>query len=174
MFVYSFVGGAMLLRLITLGISVKHERLLKANGAIEYGAANSRVLALLHLSIYVSAALEGAHHGNSFGRLNVLGLGLYLAGMAMLFAVIRVLGRLWTVKLLIARDHTLVKHRLFKHFRHPNYYFNIIPELIGLCLAVHATMTISLLLPMYLVSLFIRIHQEERIMKKHFPDYATD
>src|SRR5437870_13907816 len=35
-------------------------------------------------------------------------------------------------KLLIASDHTLNQSGLFRWVRHPNYFLNILPELVGL------------------------------------------
>jgi isoprenylcysteine carboxyl methyltransferase (ICMT) family protein YpbQ len=39
--------------------------------------------------------------------------------MAVLLVVMRLLGRWWTVKLIIAADHELVVHALFRAVRHP-------------------------------------------------------
>jgi len=50
---------ALLFRIGTLVISIRHERRLKNNGAIEYGATNSIALAFSHLLFYFVAALEG-------------------------------------------------------------------------------------------------------------------
>lgn len=60
---------------------------------------------------------------------------------------------------------------LFRFVRHPNYYLNIIPELIGFALTLHAFWTLAIGLPLYLVPLVIRIRQEEGTMRAHFPEY---
>jgi isoprenylcysteine carboxyl methyltransferase (ICMT) family protein YpbQ len=85
--------------------------------------------------------------------------------------VIRLLGRLWTVRLIIAEDHSLVRHRLFRIVRHPNYYLNVLPELVGFALVLHAYYTLLIGLPLYLIPLATRIRQEEQIMRKSFHDY---
>jgi hypothetical protein len=79
--------------------------------------------------------------------------------------------RVWTVKLYLAPGHALNRHRLFRRVRHPNYFLNVLPELIGLALAFHAVATTVTVLPLYLVSLGIRIAQEEQVMRRRFPDY---
>jgi isoprenylcysteine carboxyl methyltransferase (ICMT) family protein YpbQ len=72
---------------------------------------------------------------------------------------------------LIAPDHSLVRHPLFRIVRHPNYYLNILPELAGLALVLHAYRTLLIGLPLYLIPLVTRMHQEETVMRKNFADY---
>lgn len=167
-----FIVAAILFRLATLAISVPNERRLKAEGATEFGQANSLALALAHTIFYLAAAAETAYRGlPPFDAITWIGLVLYLFGASMLIAVIRILGRLWTVKLLIASNHVLVDHPLFRRFRHPNYYLNILPELMGFGLALHSWYTLTIGLPLYLIPLVIRIRQEEKVMRSRFQGY---
>jgi isoprenylcysteine carboxyl methyltransferase (ICMT) family protein YpbQ len=133
-----FFVSALLFRIGTLVISIWHERCLKNNGAIEYGATNSSALAFCHLLFYFFAALEGWMRRSSPDLLSWSGFVLYVLSAAFLVAVMHLLGRVWTVKQLIARDHVLVDHSLFRIVKHPNYFLNILPELIGLALGLHA------------------------------------
>ncbi|WP_269485616.1 isoprenylcysteine carboxylmethyltransferase family protein [Campylobacter ureolyticus] len=55
---------------------------------------------------------------------------------------------------------------MFKLFKHPNYYLNIFPELIGLAMLCHAKFSFILLAPIYLIIIFIRIKQENRVLKE--------
>ena len=91
--------------------------------------------------------------------------------MIMLFVVIGLLGRWWTVKLIVAREHELVAHPMFRWVRHPNYYLNILPELTGLALALNAFGTLLIGLPCYILVLAMRIRLEESVMKEHFAEY---
>ena len=62
-----------------------------------------------------------------------------------------------------------IKHSwLFKTFRHPNYFLNIIPELIGIALLCQAWYVLLIGLPIYLLVLFKRIRQEEQAMATLF------
>jgi isoprenylcysteine carboxyl methyltransferase (ICMT) family protein YpbQ len=167
-----FVVAAILFRLATLAISVRNERRLKVEGATEFGHKNSLVLALAHTVFYLAAATEAAFRGMPpFDAVTWVGLALYFFGAAMLVVVIRILGRLWTVKLLIASNHVLIDHPLFRRFRHPNYFLNILPELVGFGLALHSWYTLAIGLPLYLIPLFTRIRQEERVMRSRFQSY---
>ncbi|MFP4925558.1 isoprenylcysteine carboxylmethyltransferase family protein, partial [Staphylococcus pseudintermedius] len=77
--------------------------------------------------------------------------------------VIKTLGPIWTLKLYILPDHPIIRSGLYRVTKHPNYYLNIIPELIGVLLLTHATYTAILLIP-YAYFLFVRIRQEEKLM----------
>ena len=52
--------------------------------------------------------------------------------------------------------------------RHPNYFLNILPELVGFALVLHAYYTLIIGLPFYLIPLIIRIRQEESAMRAKF------
>jgi isoprenylcysteine carboxyl methyltransferase (ICMT) family protein YpbQ len=167
-----FFGAAFLFRIGTLVISVRHENRLKQDGAVEYGTRNSILLAIAHTAFYIAVLAEGSSHGTRFDALTYVGFALYAISVISLLGVMHLLGRLWTVKLLMARDHVLVNHTLFKLVRHPNYYLNILPELVGLALVMHAFLTLTIGLPLYMIPLFIRIREEERLMRAKFEAYS--
>jgi isoprenylcysteine carboxyl methyltransferase (ICMT) family protein YpbQ len=158
-------------RLIMLAVSIRHERALKAAGAVEVGAGNSLLLTLAHIAFYAAAIVEGSLQSARLDAISIFGLLLYGFGAVMLVVVVRLLGRFWTVKLLIARDHQLVSHPLFRRFRHPNYFLNILPELAGFAVTLDAYATLVIGLPLYLIPLMIRIRQEEAAMAAKFDRY---
>ncbi|NID14759.1 isoprenylcysteine carboxylmethyltransferase family protein [Luteibacter yeojuensis] len=167
-FFLAFTVFAVVCRVASLAVSLRHEAALKRAGAVEYGALNSNLLAVCHVVFYVAAIWEGWARGPELDGTAVVGIALYLLALLFLFYVIRLLGRLWTVKLIIAPDHELVTHPLFRVVRHPNYFLNIVPELIGLTLALHSYRTLAIGLPIYLVPLIVRIVQEEKAMRARF------
>lgn len=75
------------------------------------------------------------------------------------------------MKLMITPEQKINKSFIFKYFRHPNYFLNIIPELISIALICQAWFTLFVGLPLYLILLAIRIVQEEKLMKAHFDNY---
>jgi isoprenylcysteine carboxyl methyltransferase (ICMT) family protein YpbQ len=161
---------AALLRLGSLAVSIRNEKALKGAGAIEYGEKNSRLLATAHVLFYTFTLVEGILRKTQPTTWTTVGIVLYVFAMISLCLVWRELGRLWTVKLIIAPDHVLNQGRLFRWVRHPNYFLSLIPELIGLALIMGAWMVLLIGLPLYLIVLGVRIVQEERVMKRHFPD----
>ena len=167
-FFLAFTVFAVVCRVASLVVSLRHEAALKRAGAIEYGALNSNLLAACHVVFYAAAIWEGWARGPVLDTVAAAGIALYLLALLFLVYVVRLLGRLWTVKLIIAADHELVTHPLFRAIRHPNYFLNIVPELIGLTLALHSYRTLAIGLPIYLVPLVVRIVQEEKVMKRRF------
>ena len=167
----AFVAFVFLFRLATLAISIRHERALRKNGATEYGVLNSKILTVAYTSYLIAATIEGAIRNAPFDILSAIGFALYGISVIALLVVIHLLGRFWTVKLLIARDHALVLHPFFRIIRHPNYFLNATPELVGLALVLHAYDTLVVGLPIVLILFANRIRQEERAMKATFAAY---
>ena len=168
---FLFFAAALAFRLVMLAVSIRNEKALKRDGAIEIGAANSKMLALAHTAFYFAALAEGYVRGGSFDRIAQLGCVLYAFGMIFLLVVVRLLGRFWTIKLLLARDHELVTHPLFRAVRHPNYFLNLLPELVGFALIFHAYLTLVVGLALYAIPLRTRIGQEETAMAERFANY---
>ncbi len=166
-----FITLAVTFRVATLLISIRNERKLKAAGGTEIGKTTSNILAVAHVAFYLCAIIEYGFSDYTIDTITWLGLAIYLVGATFLIVVIASLGRQWTVKLIIARNHVLVTSLLFRLVRHPNYYLNIIPELIGFAVTLHAFWTLAVGMPLYLIPLFVRISQEEKAMRVHFPQY---
>lgn len=162
---------ALAFRLCTLAISTRHEKNLKSRGAKEYGAANSNVLAVAHAMFYLAALLEGELQRAATDSFFIAGLVLYSASCLVLLFIMRLLGPLWTVRLILAKDHLFVTHRLFRTVRHPNYYLAIIPELVGLAVCMHARYTLVIGGALYACPLYIRIREEDAVMRARFAGY---
>jgi isoprenylcysteine carboxyl methyltransferase (ICMT) family protein YpbQ len=163
------VASAM--RVVSLVKSASNEKRLRKANAVEYGRNNSRVLVLFHVLYYLACLGEAILLNKSFNKISFFGVGLFALSMLMLWIVIFSLKDLWTVKLIIAREHRLNTSFIFKFFKHHNYFLNIIPELISMALICQAWYTLAIGLPLYLIPLTIRILQEEKVMRKHFNEY---
>lgn len=166
-----FLIAAFAWRISTVVISHRHERALKSAGATEYGATTSLLLAGCHVLFYVSVAIEGLMRETLQPSLSYLGVVIYVVSAIILILVIRSLNSLWTVKLIIAPHHEVVRSGLFSLVRHPNYFLNIIPELIGIAFVANAFWTLCIGLPIYAIPLTMRIRQEEQVMKSSVPGY---
>lgn len=154
------------LRLLSLFISIKNEKRLIRMGAVQYGKLVSLLLTLSHICYYISSLYEGYATGAVFNNYSAFGTGLMTFAYLILFYVIYKLRDVWTLKVYIAPNHRIDKSFLFKVVKHPNYFLNIIPELIGLALLCNAWRTLMIGLPFYFILLAIRIVQEERAMKQ--------
>lgn len=162
------------IRLGSLYLSKTNEKRLKRLGAIEYGKRNSMALITAHIIFYSAVIAEGVERSSFLiDEVSFIGLAIYAFSIVILYYVIYSIRHVWTMKLIIAPTpiHRINKSFLFKYIKHPNYFLNIIPELIGFALVFHAWTTLFIGLPLYLIPLIIRIRQEERIMNQQFPEY---
>ena len=160
-----------MIRLGFLRRSIQNEKRLKAAGAVEYGAGVTKALTLAHVIYYLTALIQGLRHGLVMDHVFLFGLLLYVFGIAILVWVVKALGPVWTIKLMMARDHVLHQGWLFRTFKHPNYFLNIVPELVGLGLMFHAFRLIEISLPLYCIPLGVRIVQESTVMRQRFAQY---
>ena len=163
---------AVLARLATLKLSLHNEARLRAQGAQEFGAGTSLLLALVHTGFYLAAIIEGlVWRKAQFDLISGIGLIIYALGMLALLLVLRALGRQWTVKIMVSNGHSLVLGGIYRYFRHPNYICNLLPELVGFALCLHGYLTLMLGLPVYMVILLRRIREEDAAMQAKFSNY---
>ncbi|QEH45212.1 isoprenylcysteine carboxyl methyltransferase family protein [Aggregatibacter actinomycetemcomitans] len=165
-----FFALALLLRFYTLSISIRNEKNLLKKGAIQYGKKNSIALSAIHILFYLSCITEANYNQVIFNKESQIGFMILIFSLIMLFYVIYQLKEIWTVKVYILPNHKINTSFIFKYFRHPNYFLNIIPELIGLSLLCQAKLTAMFILPLYMIILAIRIMQEEKAMKCLFKE----
>lgn len=156
------------IRLYFLGISIKNEKNLIAKGATQIGEKHSKRLAAAHIVYYFSALISAIVVGAKFNGISALGAFIVSASLVVLWFIIQELGEIWTVKVYILPNHQINRSWLFRIFKHPNYFLNIIPELIGIALLCQAWWVLLIGLPIYGAILFIRIQQEEAAMKHLF------
>lgn len=161
----------LLFRLFTVFISSKNEKKLKQSGAVEYGQLNTKFLVVVHIIIYVAAFLEAYIKKISFDIFTIAGISLYILSAIVLLFVISQLKDLWTVKLIIAKEHKLNTSFIFDYFKHPNYFLNVIPEIIAVNLICKSWNVLLFIVPIYMLFLIIRIVQEEKVMKEVFTEY---
>ena len=152
------VLAVFIFRLVFLKISMKNEKAILANGGREYGVQNTKYITILHILFYLSCFAEATIRQVRFDALSAIGFGLLLFSMFMLYVVTQLLGEIW--------NHKFVDHWLFRYVKHPNYFLNIVPELIGLALLCHALISFCILFPLYAVVLYNRIKEEEKLLKE--------
>lgn len=153
-----------LVRLIFLKRSMENEKRILSNGGKEFGVENTKRLTMAHIVFYLSCFVEAMVHKTNFDGMSMVGLVLLIFSMLML--MIHLLGDIWTVKLMLVNNHKYVDHPLFRIVKHPNYFLNILPELVGLALVSHAYVTFIFVFPVYAVILYQRIAEEEKILQE--------
>lgn len=160
------VIGIFMIRLFFLKESKKNEKNILEAGGVEYGKENSRRLTILHILFYVGCLIEAIVRKTEFDMISAVGTIMLFFSICMLYTVIRLLSGIWTVKLMVAKNHKFNDHWLFRVVKHPNYFLNILPELVGLALLCHAKYVSLIIGPLYAVVLYIRIREENRVLKE--------
>jgi protein-S-isoprenylcysteine O-methyltransferase Ste14 len=105
--------------------------------------------------------------------ISLVGFALLLMGIAIRWAAIRRLGKLFTGVVTIQRDHQLVRDGLYRYVRHPSYTGALIAHL-GLGLSFVSWVSLALSTIPFVVAATYRIHVEEQALRQAFGDeYAT-
>ncbi|MDD7267004.1 MAG: isoprenylcysteine carboxyl methyltransferase family protein [Lachnospiraceae bacterium] len=164
--IYAIVAAVFAIRLLFLKVSIKNEKKIIADGGREYGKENSKRITILHILFYLFCLIEAIVRKTEFDKISLVGLLLLAFSIYMLWTVTRLLKDIWTVKLMLLKDHRYVDHWLFRVVKHPNYYLNIFPELLGLSLLCHAWLTAAVLSPLYISVIYIRIKEEEKLLRE--------
>lgn len=166
-----FIVIAIAARLFSLAISQGNEKRLKAEGGVEHGRAVNIGLAVMHVLFYAGCIAEGLLNHPPFDLVSIAGVSVWVLSMIALAAVMLILGRFWTVKLIVAKDHVAVQHPFMKLFRHPNYFLNMLPELAALAIASRALVTFMVAYPVYVILVALRIREEEKVMRANVKGY---
>lgn len=109
-------------RLVELVVSRRHERLLRARGAVEHGAGHYPAMVAVHAALLIGAPVEVLALDRPF--LPALGwpqLCLVIATMALRYWVVASLGVHWTTRVLVEPGAPLVGGGPFRFLPHPNY-----------------------------------------------------
>ncbi len=124
-------------RLGELVLSRRHERALRARGALEAGASHYPLMVALHAATLAGAAIEVLALRRPFlPPLAAAMLVLVGATMALRYWVVATLGERWTTRVLVLPGAPRVAGGPFRILRHPNY-LAVAVEVVALPL-VHA------------------------------------
>jgi protein-S-isoprenylcysteine O-methyltransferase Ste14 len=106
-----------------------------------------------------------------------VGIFLMLAGILFRQWAIWVLGRFFSTKVRIVRDHRIVKEGPYKYLRHPNYT-GMLMILLGLGLASRTWLGTVIILALFSIVIDYRIDVEEKALKaefgKEYVEYAKN
>ena len=158
--------GILLMMLVELRISRKHEHELLRQGAVEPPDPVFSTMRWAYPGSFVAMAIEGALTGLSPGLLTIVGAGLFIAAKALKGWAIASLGTRWTYRVLVLPDAPLVAHGPYRFLRHPNYV-GVVGELVGMALIVQAPITGVLSVIGFGYLLHRRIRAEEQALGLH-------
>jgi methyltransferase len=151
-------------RLGELAISRRHERRLRARGAVEAGAGHFPAMAALHAAWLAACPLEVWLLGRPLLPPLAAAAGLALAlTMALRYWVIATLGDRWCTRILVPPGEPPVTTGPYRWLRHPNY-LAVAVEVFALPLIHTAWLTAALLGGANLAILAVRIRTEDRAL----------
>jgi len=142
-------------------LSRRHERALRARGAVEAGAGHYPLMVAVHVALLGGAAAEVIFCRRPF--LPWLGwpmLATVAATMALRYWVVAALGERWATRVLVLPDAPLVAGGPFRFLPHPNY-LAVAVEVVALPLVHTAWVTALVCGVANLLVLALRIRVED-------------
>lgn len=163
---YTLVVAAVVVeRLVELIVSLRHERALRARGAVEAGGGHYPLMVALHASLFPACLGEVWLAGRPFVPALAAGAGLLLVlTMALRWWTVATLGERWTTRVLVLPGAPLVAGGPFRFLRHPNY-LAVAVEIFAIPLLHTAWATAALWGGANLALLAVRIRAEDRALR---------
>lgn len=153
---YAIIFLVVLQRLGELVLANRNTRKLKAQGAVEIGAAHYPLIVFLHTA-WLLAVLWLLPKGL---RISWFWLGVFVLLQAARVWVIASLGPYWTTRIISVPGSPLVKRGPYRFFRHPNYVV-VAGEILALPLAFQEIPVAIFFSLANAAMLFWRIREEE-------------
>lgn len=109
-------------RLAELALSRRHERRLRARGAVEVGAGHYPWMVALHAAFLASCLAEVWWLDRPFvPALAAIAVAVLVAATGLRVWTLRTLGERWTTRVLVLPGAALVTGGPYRFLRHPNY-----------------------------------------------------
>ncbi len=163
------------LLLAEASLSLRHERRLRARGAVEPAGDVHAAMAVLYPGSFVLMGLEGLYRAavvesgtivadTSPGPSWLLsGAVLFAASKVLKYWAIRALGDRWSFRVLVLPGMPLVTTGPYRYVRHPNY-IAVVGELVGAAMMVGAIITGPVMVAVFGFALWARVRVEERAL----------
>jgi methyltransferase len=149
---------------IELVVSRRHERRLRARGAVEAGRGHYPWMVALHATLFPACLAEVWLLGRPLILpLAAVAVAALLAAMALRYWTIATLGERWTTRVLVPPGEARIAGGPFRFLRHPNY-LAVAVELFAIPLLHTAWATAVLWGGANLALLAVRIRAEERAL----------
>jgi methyltransferase len=170
-FVFAVIVG---LLLAEARVSRRHERGLRARGAVEPPGDVHWALAVLYPGAFALMGFEGLYRAAALEAQAgppvppgpswfVSGVLLFAASKALKYWAIRTLGARWSFRVLVLPGVPLVSSGPYQYVRHPNY-IAVVGELVGAAMMVGARVTGPVMIALFGVALWARIRFEDRAL----------
>jgi methyltransferase len=157
------VGLVAIQRLLELRLSRRHERILRARGAVERGREHYPLMVALHVLWLLSTLVEGILRGPGLPAYWPIPLALFLLVQPLRYWAILSLGEHWNTRVLVVPGTKLVRRGPYRYFRHPNYVV-VFMEIATFPLIFGAWVTALIFSILNAALLYMRIREENRAL----------
>ena len=148
--------------------SRRHERGLRARGAVEPAADVYRWMAVSYPLAFALMALEGATRGAPGAPWLVAGGVVFVCAKALKYWAMSSLGERWTFRVLVPPAAPLVGGGPYRWVRHPNYV-GVLGEFVGACSWFGAWLSGPLATVAFSALLWRRVRIEDRALRAGRP-----
>ena len=118
-------------------VSARHDRALRARGAIEPEGDVYKVMQLAYPGCFLILLAEGALRGVRWDAIMGMGAAIFAAAKALKYWAIASLGERWTFRVLVPPGSTPTRSGPYGWINHPNYVA-VAGEFAGTAVAMHA------------------------------------
>ena len=150
-------------RLLELRLSRRHERILRARGAVERGREHYPLMVGLHVLWLLSTLVEGLLRGPDLPTYWPIPLAFFLLAQLLRYWVIFTLGENWNTRVLVVPGTKLVRRGPYRYLNHPNYVVVAI-EIATFPLIFGAWVTALAFSVLNAALLYVRIREENRAL----------
>ena len=118
----------------------RHDRALRARGAIEPEGDVYRIMQLAYPGCFLVLLAEGAMRGVRWDALMPAGAAIFAGAKAIKYWAIASLGERWTFRVLVPPGSMPTRRGPYRWINHPNY-IAVVGELVGTAIAMHAAVS---------------------------------
>lgn len=165
-FFYLFIASVIAQRIIELFIARRNEKVLKAEGAIEFGQRHYFGMIVIHTLFIVSIIVEVVKFKKQRSLIWPLILSFFLLLQLCRLWVLRTLGKYWNTKILILPGAKVVLKGPYRFLKHPNYLI-VSMEFLLIPLMFNAFATAVIFSVLNILILSIRIPMEENALLQY-------
>jgi methyltransferase len=152
-------------------VSARHDRALRARGAIEPEGDVYKVMQLAYPGGFLILLAEGALRGVRWDAVMGAGAAIFAAAKALKYWAIASLGERWTFRVLVPPGSTPTRRGPYRWINHPNYVA-VAGELAGTAVAMHAAGSGAPVTAVFIILMWRRIGiEEEALARKQRPSH---
>ena len=144
-------------------VAARHERGLRALGAVEPDGDVYRVMQFAYPAAFIAMVAEGVWREVGVDAIASAGAWVFIAAKALKYWAIATLGGRWTFRVLVPPGSLRIVRGPYRWIAHPNYVA-VTLELLGVALAVHALFTGPIAVAGFGYLMLRRIRIEEKAL----------